>query len=300
MTTWRDARLDATRALEAAGLENAEREAHWMVELVSGYEGPELLLADDEAATAGARAQLELMVQRRSAGEPLQHVLGRWSFLGLDLLVDRRVLVPRPETEVVAELAIEEAERLGGRRGTGDPWAASVTTYPVVDLGTGSGAIALALATELPDAAVWATDVSEDALAVARANLAGVGSAATRVRLVQGSWFAALPPELRGAVRLVVSNPPYLAEAELATIDAVVADWEPRHALVSGPTGFEALDAIISEAPDWLAPASSALVCELAPHQASAALERAREAGFTDVEIRRDLAGRERALVARR
>ncbi len=100
------------------------------------------------------------MLERRAGGEPLQYVLGRWDFLGLDLLVDRRVLVPRPETEVVAQVAIDEAVRLGARRGTHDPWSAGATEYTVADLGTGSGAIALALASELPDAEVWATDVS--------------------------------------------------------------------------------------------------------------------------------------------
>ena len=127
------------------------------------------------------------MLERRVDGEPLQYVLGRWDFLGLDLLVDRRVLVPRPETEVVAQTAIDEAVRLGARRGAARPgWLAADTSYAVADLGTGSGAIALVLARELPDAEVWATDVSDDALAVARANVAGVGSAATRVRLRRG------------------------------------------------------------------------------------------------------------------
>ena len=163
-------------------------------------------------------------------------------------MVDRRVLVPRPETEVVARTAIDEVVRLGARRGAHDPWGGAATSFPVADLGTGSGAIALALARELPDAEVWATDVSDDALAVARANLAGVGSAATRVRLESGSWFDALPEALRGRLRLVVSNPPYVAEHEVADLPADVADWEPRQALVSGPTGLEAIEAILAGA----------------------------------------------------
>ncbi len=298
-TTWRDLRERASTSLAAAGFGNADREAHWMVELLSGYDGAELLLGEDEEAPAVTLAKLDSMIERRCTGEPLQHVLGRWSFLGLELIVDRRVLVPRPETEVVAQIAIEETARLGARRGHKNPWSASITTSPVADLGTGSGAIALALAVELPDVEVWATDVSADALAVARANLAGVGSAATRIRLAEGSWFAALPESLRGALRLVVSNPPYLAEQELGLIDPVVSQWEPREALVSGPTGLEALGAIIAEAPRWLAPDGSVLVCELAPHQAPQMLERARDAGFAKVEIRKDLVGRDRALVAR-
>src|SRR4051812_25399263 len=186
-----------------------------MVERVSGYDGAELITNEHELATEPAVQHLDDMLERRAGGEPLQYVLGRWDFLGLDLLVDRRVLVPRPETEVVAQTAMDEAARLGARRGTHDGWLASDTAYVVADLGTGSGAIALALARELPDAEVWATDASDDALAVARANLAGVGSAATRVRLAGGSWFDALPSELRGSVRVLVSNPPYVAEHEV-------------------------------------------------------------------------------------
>jgi release factor glutamine methyltransferase len=299
VTTWADLRVGAERRLRAAAVDAPESEARWMVERVSGYSGVELVLGEHEPATAPAIPQLDDMLERRVAGEPLQYVLGRWQFLGLDLLVDRRVLVPRPETEVVAQIAVEEAVRLGARRGTHDPWSAGATAYAVADLGTGSGALALALATELPDAQVWATDVSDDALAVARANVAGIGSAATRVRLVAGSWFEALPGELAGALRVVVSNPPYVAEAEVPALPDEVAAWEPRTALVAGETGLEAIGEIVAAAPRWLDPAGSTLVVELAPHQAEAATGLARAAGFADVVVRPDLAGRDRVLVAR-
>ena len=154
------------------------------------------------------------------------------------------------------------------------------------------------MARELADAEVWATDVSDDALAVARANLAGVGSSAVRVRLQAGSWFAALPGELRGRLRVVVSNPPYVAEHEVADLPADVADWEPCVALVSGPSGLEAIETIVADAPEWLDPGGATLVVELAPHQGAAAAELARAAGFADVELRRDLADRDRVLVA--
>ena len=121
-----------------------EHEARWMLERVSGYDGAELLTHEHELATAPAAQHLDDMLDRRAGGEPLQYVLGRWDFLGLDLLVDRRVLVPRPETEVVAQTAIDEAVRLGARRGPHDGWLAADTAYAVADLGTGSGAIALA------------------------------------------------------------------------------------------------------------------------------------------------------------
>ena len=135
------------------------------------------------------------MVERRLRGEPLQYVLGSWSFRNLDLFVDPRVLIPRPETEITAQIAIDEAVKRGARHGTRDAWTGTDTTFTVADLGTGSGAIALSLVTELADAEVWATDASADALAVARANLAGTGSAAARVRVAHGDWFDALPSD---------------------------------------------------------------------------------------------------------
>lgn len=248
-------------------------------------------------ATRRAGTVAEGLLARRAAGEPLQYVLGSWSFCGLDLLVDRRVLIPRPETETVAELAIAEVRRLGERVGRTDPWAGALTHYAVADLGTGSGALALALAAALPDAEVWATDVSEDALAVARANVAGTGTPAARVRVAGGSWFAALPATLRGALLLVVSNPPYVAADE--ALPPVVRDWEPRGALIAGPTGREAIEHLIEASLEWLDPAGT-LVLELAPHQADVAAVRAREAGFAEVLIRDDLTGRPRVLVARR
>jgi release factor glutamine methyltransferase len=299
VTTWADLRVRAEARLRGTSALRPETEARWMVERVSGYDGAELVTNEQESATAPAMQHLDDMLERRASGEPLQYVLGRWDFLGLDLLVDRRVLVPRPETELVAQTAIEEVVRLGGRRGRHDGWRAAETSYAVADLGTGSGAIALALARELPDAEVWATDASDDALAVARANLAGLGSAATRVRVCAGSWYDALPAEVRGALRVIVSNPPYVAEHEVADLPRDVAEWEPRGALVSGPTGYEALEALIRDARDWLDPSGAALVLELAPHQAERTHELAVAAGFDVVRVERDLVGRARVLVAR-
>jgi release factor glutamine methyltransferase len=299
VTTWADLRVRAEKRLRDAPALRPDQEARWMVERVSGYDGAELVVNEGELATAPAVQQLDDMLARRVGGEPLQYVLGRWDFLGVDLLVDRRVLVPRPETEVVAQTAIEEAVRLGARRGKHDAWLAADTSYAVADLGTGCGAIALALARELPDAEVWATDASDDALLVARANVAGIGSAATRVRVQPGSWYDALPSALQGTLRIIVSNPPYVAEHEVADLPRDVADWEPRSALVSGPTGYEALEVLIVDACTWLDPTGGALVLELAPHQADRARELATAAGFTDVRVDRDLVGRARVLVAR-
>ncbi|GIU86813.1 MAG: release factor glutamine methyltransferase [Acidimicrobiia bacterium] len=297
--TWRELRAQVQAALAAAGCTDAAAEARFLVEEASGYGLDEWPDAAATVAPERARARLLDMCRRRAAGEPLQYVLGAWSFRGLDLMVDRRVLIPRPETEWVAEVALEEAERLGlrRRRGRGPRAAAGPARHRVADLGTGSGALALALERELPDAQVWATDVSEHALHVARANAAGCG--ATRVCFAAGSWFGALPDALAGTFTLVVSNPPYVAEHEVAALAPEVACHEPRGALVAGPQGTEALAEIVGAAPGWLAPAA-ALVCELAPHQADAVASLARDAGFDDVAVRDDLAGRPRVLVARR
>ena len=278
-TTWRALLRSAEQALGSV------REARWLVERASGWEGGELWRHVDDLAPTRAVAFLDGMVVRRRAGEPLQYVLGRWSFRGLDLLVDRRVLIPRPETEMVAGAAVVAARTVGGARPT------------VVDLGTGSGAIGLAVAAEVPRARVWATDVSPEALAVARANVAGSGSAVgTRVRLLEGDWWDALPDELRGRVDVVVSNPPYVGGDE--DLPAEVEDWEPGPALRAGPTGREALEVIVGGAPAWLA-RPGVLVVELAPHQAEAVADFARRAGFAAVHVVDDLAGRRRALVAR-
>lgn len=296
--TWRSLRSDAVRELSGAGIGPAEAEARFIVEQASGYDATEWLDIADAEPSARAEHQLREMVRRRASGEPLQYVLGGWAFRGLDLFVDRRVLIPRPETEYVVEVALDEAARSGLRRSRRR--LSLVETRPpaaALDLGTGSGAIAIAIAAELPDVEVWATDVSDDALAVARANVAGC--AATRVRIAPaGEWFDPLPTALRGSLRLIVSNPPYIAEHEVADLPDEVAAYEPRRALVSGPLGTEAIEHLLDLAPEWLAPGSS-FVCEIAPHQADAMVAHARTAGFADVLVRDDLTGRPRVLVAR-
>lgn len=280
--TWQ-ARYDEAR--ERLG---SDIEARRLVEQASGFEGGEFYLGLEQKVTDRTGPYFDGLVERRAAGEPLQYVLGRWGFRTLDLFIDRRVLIPRPETEQVVEVALAEMKRLG-------------KTHPVVaDLGTGSGAIAIALAVEGHAAEVWATDRSPDALAVARANLTGAGTlVATRVRMVEGSWFSALPSSLTGRLDLLISNPPYIAEHEVPDLPADVADWEPVGALVSGPTGLEDVETILRGASPWLA-VDGVVVIEIAPHQAESAVALARDAGFADAFVKPDLAGRDRALVARR
>jgi release factor glutamine methyltransferase len=253
------------------------------------------------AAVSAARA----MGARRAAGEPLQYVFGHWPFRTLDLLVDPRVLIPRPETEHVVDVALAEARRLAPEARAGFPSG----TLVVVDAGTGSGAVALALAAELGRSVVrevWATEASAGALDVAAANLAalraGRGEDLPRVELVGGSWLEPLPADRRGAVDLVVSNPPYVSAAEWRGLDAEVRA-EPRRALVAGPgsdgtPGLADVEAVLDQSLRWLR-RPGAVVLELAPHQADVASGLARHLGYQGVRVEPDLAGRSRALVAR-
>jgi release factor glutamine methyltransferase len=281
--TWADL---LARAASAVG---SPVDARRLVGEASGYEGAELVVHLDDPVPARQGAYLSRLVERRAGGEPLQYVIGHWGFRRLDLMVDRRVLIPRPETEQVVEWAIEEARRLlAGCRPAHHRLRAA-------DLGTGSGAIALSLAAEL-GAEVWATDVSPDALDVARANLPGAGMwAATRVRMVEGSWWSAPPAELKGELDLVVSNPPYVADAE--ELPPEVGDHEPALALRGGPDGLDAVAEIVGGAGEWLA-VDGLVVVEIAPTQHRRALELAAAAGAARAEIRVDALGRERALVA--
>jgi release factor glutamine methyltransferase len=274
--TWRELWTET-----AARLGGEPYEARWICEAASGAEGLDWIGALETHAGERAVARLDAMVARRLSGEPVQYVLGSWAFRRIELMVDRRVLIPRPETEQVAEVAIELARRC-------------LRPLVVADLGTGSGAIGLSLAAELPldGVSVWLTDVSGDALDVARANLVGIGRKAGNVRVAEGSWFLALPQELRGALDVVVSNPPYIADAD-PEVDASVLEWEPSAALFAGPDGLADVRTIAAEAIEWLAP-GGALVLEIGHSQGRAVAELLTAAGFEDVEIRPDLAGRDR------
>ncbi|MGD9797206.1 MAG: peptide chain release factor N(5)-glutamine methyltransferase [Acidimicrobiia bacterium] len=272
--TWAGLRAEAVERLRRAGRGSPEADVRWLVERA----------AADPAGPVTERAAgwFEAMLARREAGEPLQYVLGSWAFRTLDLFVDPRVLIPRPETEVVAGCAIDELRSLGGT--------------VAADLGTGSGAIALSIAVEVPTAEVWAVDRSAAALEVARANLAGVGRPARRVRIVEGDWFDGLPGELRGRLDVVVANPPYVATGD--PLPDEVAGWEPSEALLAGADGLDDLRRIVADAPAWLARPGT-LVVECAPHQATAVAELAGSAGFDDVDVRHDYTGRERFVRAR-
>ncbi len=234
-----------------------------------------------------AREQLSAQLARRMAGEPVQYITGRAAFRHLDLAVDRRVLIPRPETELLVEAVLEYlAEHTWAQR-----------PPRVLDLGTGSGCIALAVASEHASARVVAVDASDEVLAVARANAHALGLE-PRLRFVAGTWFDALGADERFDV--VVSNPPYVSLAEAGELPADVRDWEPHAALFAHDDGLADLREIVEGAPRHLL-TGGLLALELAERRAAqvaAWLEGAHD--WHAVELRDDLAGRPRMLLARR
>jgi release factor glutamine methyltransferase len=289
----RDLLASTTNALGSAS------EARWIVAHAAGVSAGDLGGRLDVALSPAVWDAARAMQERCLSGEPLQYVLGSWAFRGLELHVDGRALIPRPETEQVVDAALDELRAQAAH----DPEG---STLVAVDLGTGSGAIALSLASEFAVSGValqvWATDSSADALDLFSENLAALAerqaTSAGRVRVSLGSWFDALPTDLVGTLRLVVSNPPYVSQAEWEMLEAVVHDHEPVGALVPGPTGMEAIEVVLLEATRWLAPGGS-LVVELAPGQARQVTKRATELGYESPDVRPDLVGRPRMLVTR-
>jgi release factor glutamine methyltransferase len=275
----RQALSAATDALRAVGVEDPRLDAEVMLAEAMGVDRATLVVARAEVPAPAARRFGE-MVRRRLRREPVAYILGRRGFRRIELAVDRRVLVPRPETELLVELAVEREPAT------------------VLDVGTGSGAVALAIAEELPRCAVVATDTSVGALEVARANAARLGLG-DRVRFLEGSV-----PEGEG-FDLIVANLPYVAEPDWPSLQPEVTRWEPREALLAGPDGLDAIRALLAERGRALsrialqssAAVSSALALEVGEGQAPAVAELMREAGFGSIEVRTDLAGIERVVV---
>lgn len=261
--------------------------ARWLCETASGLRGDEFLAELDTPVTQRMVAHLDSMLERYRVGEPLAYVLGSWSFRRIEVMVDDRVLIPRPETEIVAGRAIDVAGQIDGSR-------------RVVDLGTGSGAIGLSMAVELPltGTEVWMTDVSMSALDVARANCAGIGRAASNVRIGVGSWFDALPEDVRGTLDVVVSNPPYIADDD-PEVDESVKRWEPAEALFAGHDGLREVRVIVGGAQLWLRPGGW-LIVEIGHRQGSAVRTLFDDAEFESVQVHQDLTGRDRYVEGRR
>jgi release factor glutamine methyltransferase len=270
-----DAVRDVARELDAAGVPTPRVDAEHLVAHVLGLSRSELYASDRELADEES-ARLGVLAARRRAREPLAYVLGEWGFRRLTLAVDRRVLVPRPETEAVVERCLT---RLAG-----------LESPCVADVGTGSGAIALALADECPGARVTAVDVSEDALALARENAERTGLGG-RVELVPGDLLAGLA----GPFDLVVSNPPYVPQREYEALQPEIRLWEPIEAVV----GEGVWEAIARDARAVLR-AGGWLVLECGDGQAAAVAAGLAALGYENIEATPDLAGRDRVVEGRR
>jgi release factor glutamine methyltransferase len=266
-----EAVAQASARLAAAGCDSPRVDAEILVAHVLGVRRSELPLEPDRELSADQAGQLEQLVQRRELREPLAYVLGEWGFRGLVLSVDSRVLVPRPETEVVVERCLA---RLVG-----------LVAPLVLDVGTGSGAVALAIAAEFPGAQVTGIDASAGALEVAGANALRAGVA---VDLSVWDLFQGLPAR---PWDLVVSNPPYVLPEEIDLLEPEVREWEPREALV----GVGATEAVARGALDVLRP-GGALVLEVAAADARRVPALLRGLGYEEVTVTADLAGRGRVV----
>jgi release factor glutamine methyltransferase len=225
-------------------------------------------------AVSGPETPLDDLIARRLNGEPLQYIEGTASFGPVELIVDERVLIPRPETEGMFELATKMVR----------------SPEVIIDLCTGSGALALALKSQFPAAAVFATDISPDAIAVATDNRYRTG---LQVYLADGDLFDPLPTAILGSVDLIVANPPYVAEVDFAQLPEDVRR-EPKVALVSGPTGLEVIQRIGASSASWLRP-GGVVICEIGEKQGVSATS-----SFVDLPavVRQDLTGRDRYVVA--
>ncbi len=277
---------EARGVLEAAGVADAKREADELYGALVRGAASAAWLDREEPSEPSMRVALRQAAQRRAAGWPQAYATGRANFRGHWLAVDRRVLIPRPETEGLVDLVLDWIRREAAGR---------ERDAVVVDACTGSGAVAIAVALETESVRVIATDCSAEALDVARANVEELG-VADHVELRRGDL---LQPLGRERVDVVVSNPPYVADAEWSGLDAGVREQEPREALVTGPDGMAATRALVASARAALRP-EGLLALEVDARRAGEAAALAAAAGFASCSVLRDLFGRPRYLRARR
>ncbi|MFC3060426.1 peptide chain release factor N(5)-glutamine methyltransferase [Paenirhodobacter populi] len=266
----------ATRRLTAAGIEGAATDARRLLAHVLGLAPERLLLAMQDEISPDQQAAFEAATDARAARRPVAQITGLRRFWGLDFRVTRDTLDPRPETEILVEAALEEPFGM------------------VLDLGTGTGCILVSLLHDRSDARGTGVDLSEAALIVARDNAARLG-VAERARFLRSDWFSAVT----GTFDLIVSNPPYIAAEEMPALSPEVRDWEPHLALTPGGDGLAAYRLIAREAAARLT-SGGRLLLEIGPTQAGAVCDLLRDGGFERIEVRRDLDGRDRTILARK
>ncbi len=269
--------------LAEKGDDNPRLSAEWLLSAATALSRVEIYAYHDRPLTPEERTLLRDAVRRRAAGEPLQYVTGEVAFRHLVVKIREGVLIPRPETEVLVEVALQEI---------------SERTAPLVaDVCTGSGVIALSVAQEHEGARVWATDISPVAVEVAAENTERLAFG-ENVSVIEGDLLGGLPDDLRGRLDLVISNPPYIPTAALADLPAEVSGFEPRLALDGGEDGLAVFRRLAAQASEWLAP-DGVLCVELDESRVRAAGDEALQ-WYVEVRVKKDLAGRDRVLVAAR
>ena len=277
----RDALRLARERLQEPRVEEPGFEAEYLMRHALGCTRESLLFSLDTALSVSAQRRFDSLISRRASGEPSAYITGRKEFYGLDFKVDPRALIPRPETELLVEMVLDFAS----------PRTPVRTTLNIVDVGTGCGAIAVALAKHLPTATIFSTDLSPDALELARENLA-LHNLEDRVVMLHGDLLALnLPP-----IDILVSNPPYIPSPEISTLAPEIRDHEPRLALDGGPDGLSIIERLVEHARDKLSP-GGAMFIEIGWDQGESAASRARHL-WPDAQasITPDLAGLDRVL----
>lgn len=260
---------DAIRRLEAAGVDTPRLDAELLLAEACGCTRGDVVAQTIEP-TAEQLADFDSLIARRAAREPLAQITGRKGFRNIELAVDRRVLTPRPDTELL--VAVAKVDRPCG----------------ILDVATGSGAVALALADEMPDATITAADISKDALDVARANAERLGS---KVTFIQSDLLDAVD----GVFDIITANLPYVTTVELSTLQPEITEYEPRLALDGGIDGLDLVRRLAADAPAQLRPGGM-LALEIGAEQGSATAEILRANGFENVEVHKDLAGLDRVV----
>ena len=280
----REALRQACGRLQVSGVEDPGFEAEYLLRHALDCTRESLLLSLDSDLTLSAQHHFDSLVGRRASGEPSAYITGHREFYGLDFKVDPRALIPRPETELLVEAVLECTSQKAGRSGG----------LNIVDVGTGCGAIAVALATCLPTASIIATDISHNALQLAYENAARHG-VQNRINLLQGDLLAPLPRP----IDILVSNPPYIPSPEIPNLAREITKHEPRLALDGGPDGMSVIDRLIEQAKDKLTPGGAMLI-EIGWNQGDAAISHARRLWpDSKASITPDLAGLDRILTLR-
>ena len=272
--------------LENHGVESPRLNIELLLAHLLGKRRLDLYMEFERELDEPTLEKLREMVKRRAAGEPLQYITGEAEFCGLKFAVDRRVLIPRPETELLVETVLEQLKKVV---------RSQKSEVRIIDLCTGSGCVAVSLAKNLGNTTIFSTDISTDALAVAHGNAARHG-VEKKIRFLQGDLLQVIPDSLR--VDVLVSNPPYIASGELAGLPKEVRDFEPVQSLVAGEDGLKVIRRIVADARRFLLP-DGILALELGAGQRAAVEPLCAAHGLQVTKVVKDLQGHERVIVAR-